>query len=136
MIISCMFKKKESMIIDVGSAMQFVFTAEQGLLKAVIDHLRKIPLKEQRGPQERLHLKSLRSSVDAEGSYQDFTFFQSFLSPIQKWVDKKLNDYHTHFSEVCFLTSWLSCATLYAWALILRKIYYYLKVNPFVVTNV
>ncbi|XP_062198694.1 protein unc-13 homolog [Phragmites australis] len=78
---------------------QFVFTGEQGLLKVVIDHLRKIPLKEQRGPQERLHLKSLRSSVDAEGSYQDFTFFQSFLSPIQKWVDKKLNDYHLHFSE-------------------------------------
>ncbi|KAK3132926.1 hypothetical protein QOZ80_6AG0529650 [Eleusine coracana subsp. coracana] len=78
---------------------QFVCTGEQGLLKVVIDHLRKIPLKEQRGPQERLHLKSLRSSVDAEGSYQDFTFFQSFLSPIQKWVDKKLNDYHLHFSE-------------------------------------
>ncbi|WVZ65586.1 hypothetical protein U9M48_014922 [Paspalum notatum var. saurae] len=78
---------------------QFVITGEQGLLKVVIDHLRKIPLKEQRGPQERLHLKSLRSSVDAEGSYQDFTFFQSFLSPIQKWVDKKLNDYHVHFSE-------------------------------------
>ncbi|CAN6211562.1 unnamed protein product [Urochloa humidicola] len=78
---------------------QFVLTGEQGLLKVVIDHLRKIPLREQRGPQERLHLKSLRSSVDAEGSYQDFTFFQSFLSPIQKWVDKKLNDYHQHFSE-------------------------------------
>ncbi|OEL22041.1 hypothetical protein BAE44_0016941, partial [Dichanthelium oligosanthes] len=78
---------------------QFVFTGEQGLLKVVIDHLRKIPLKEQRGPQERLHLKGLRSSVDAEGSYQDFTFFQSFLAPIQKWVDKKLNDYHLHFSE-------------------------------------
>ncbi|AQK85045.1 hypothetical protein ZEAMMB73_Zm00001d037867 [Zea mays] len=78
---------------------QFVLTGEQGLLKVVIDNLRKIPLKEQRGPQERLHLKSLRSSVDAEGSYQDFTFFQSFLSPIQKWTDKKLNDYHLHFSE-------------------------------------
>ncbi|XP_039795958.1 protein unc-13 homolog isoform X2 [Panicum virgatum] len=78
---------------------QFVFTGEQGLLKVVIDHLRKIPLKEQRGPQQRLHLKSLRSSVDAEGGYQDFTFFQSFLSPVQKWVDKKLNDYHQHFSE-------------------------------------
>uniref|UniRef100_A0A0E0NZN0 MHD1 domain-containing protein n=1 Tax=Oryza rufipogon TaxID=4529 RepID=A0A0E0NZN0_ORYRU len=73
--------------------------SEQGLLKVVIEHLRKIPLKEQRGPQERLHLKSLRSSVDAEDSFQDFTFFQSFLSPVQKWVDKKLNDYHLHFSE-------------------------------------
>ncbi|VAH01237.1 unnamed protein product [Triticum turgidum subsp. durum] len=78
---------------------QFVFTGEQGLLKVVIEHLRKIPLKEQRGPQERLHLISLRSSVDADDSCQDFTFFQSFLSPVQKWVDKKLNDYHLHFSE-------------------------------------
>jgi hypothetical protein len=94
-----------SMMVNVGSAIQFVCTAEQGLLKVVIDHLRKIPLKEQRGPQERLHLKSLRSSIDAEGSYQDFTFFRSFLSPIQKWVNQKLNDYHLHFIEVCFLTS-------------------------------
>jgi hypothetical protein len=101
------------MITDIGSATQFVLTGEQGLLKVVIDHLRKIPLKEQRGPQERLHLKSLRSSVDAEGSYQDFTFFQSFLSPIQKWTDKKLNDYHLHFSEVCFPTSWFGlCYTV------------------------
>jgi hypothetical protein len=96
------------MIIDVGSATQFVFTGEQGLLKVVIEHLRKIPLKEQRGPQERLHLKSLRSSVDADDSCQDFTFFQSFLSPVQKWVDKKLNDYHVHFSEVCFFLSWFA----------------------------
>ncbi|VAH01238.1 unnamed protein product [Triticum turgidum subsp. durum] len=81
---------------------QFVFTGEQGLLKVVIEHLRKIPLKEQRGPQERLHLISLRSSVDADDSCQDFTFFQSFLSPVQKWVDKKLNDYHLHFSEMLF----------------------------------
>jgi hypothetical protein len=133
-----MFKGKKSMIIDVGSTTQFVLTGEQGLLKVVIDHLRKIPLKEQRGPQERLHLKSLRSSVDAEGSYQDFTFFQSFLSPVQKWVDKKLNDYHLHFSEVCFPTSWfglvLHCMH--------RQLFYgkytlcYLEANPFVSTNV
>jgi hypothetical protein len=96
------------MVFNGCSAIQFVFTGEQGLLKVVIEHLRKIPLKEQRGPQERLHLKSLRSSVDAEDSFQDFTFFQSFLSPVQKWVDKKLNDYHLHFSEVCFANSWFA----------------------------
>lgn len=74
---------------------QFVITGAQEILQFVIQHLRKIPLKEQRGPQERLHLKSLRCSVESE----DFIFFQSFLSPIQKWVDKKLGDYHLHFSE-------------------------------------
>ncbi|XP_008791229.2 protein unc-13 homolog [Phoenix dactylifera] len=74
---------------------QFVITGEQEILQFVIEQLRKIPLKEQRGPQERLHLKSLSCSVEGE----DFTFFRSFLSPIQKWVDKKLEDYHLHFSE-------------------------------------
>lgn len=83
--------------------MQFVITGEQSLLPLVIEHLRKVPLKEQRGPQERLHLKALKCSVEGEeGRYQDYMFFQSFLSPVQKWVDKMLNDYHLHFSEVSF----------------------------------
>ncbi|KAJ4776201.1 plant/protein (DUF810) [Rhynchospora pubera] len=80
---------------------QFVITGEQSLLPLVIEHLRKVPLKEQRGPQERLHLKSLKCSVEGEGGrYHDYTFFQSFLSPVQRWVDKMLNDYHLHFSEM------------------------------------
>ncbi|KAJ3681258.1 hypothetical protein LUZ60_015747 [Juncus effusus] len=80
---------------------QFVVTGEQSLLPLVISHLRKIPLKEQRGPQERLHLKSLKCSVEGEeGRFQDFSFFQSFLEPVQSYVDKMLNDYHTHFAEV------------------------------------
>ncbi|XP_078152994.1 plant/protein (DUF810) isoform X1 [Carex rostrata] len=80
---------------------QFVITGEQSLLPLVIEHLRKVPLKEQRGPQERLHLKALKCSVEGEeGRYQDYMFFQSFLSPVQKWVDKMLNDYHLHFSEM------------------------------------
>ncbi|KAJ1692321.1 hypothetical protein LUZ63_009019 [Rhynchospora breviuscula] len=80
---------------------QFVITGEQSLLPLVIEHLRKVPLKEQRGPQERLHLKSLKCSVEGEeGRYHDYTFFQSFLSPVQRWVDKMLNDYHLHFSEM------------------------------------
>lgn len=77
---------------------QFVITGEQKMLQHATSQLRKIPLKEQRGPQERLHLKSLRSSVGEEGS-RDLTFMQSFLLPIQKWADKKLGDYHLNFSE-------------------------------------
>ncbi|GFP93431.1 hypothetical protein PHJA_001487500 [Phtheirospermum japonicum] len=38
---------------------QFVMTGEQDVLQHAIDQLKRIPLKEQRGPQERLHLKSL-----------------------------------------------------------------------------
>ncbi|XP_042446950.1 protein unc-13 homolog [Zingiber officinale] len=78
---------------------QFALTGEQKLLQLVIQHLRKIPLKEQRGPQERLHLKSLCCSIESENGWGDLTFFNSFLLPIKKWVDKKLSDYHLQFSE-------------------------------------
>ncbi|KAF9688798.1 hypothetical protein SADUNF_Sadunf01G0025600 [Salix dunnii] len=74
---------------------QYVITQEQGLLKHAIVQLKKIPLKEQRGPQERLHLKSLLSRVEGE----ELPFFQSFLSPVQKWADKQLGDYHLNFAE-------------------------------------
>ncbi|OVA19124.1 Protein of unknown function DUF810 [Macleaya cordata] len=78
---------------------QFVITGESEILKHAIGQLKKIPLKEQRGPQERLHLKSLRSKLETEEGFQDLTFLQSLLSPIQRWVDKQLGDYHLHFAE-------------------------------------
>ncbi|KAA8519264.1 hypothetical protein F0562_013520 [Nyssa sinensis] len=78
---------------------QFVLTSEQDMLHHAIDQLRKIPLKEQRGPQERLHLKSLHSRAESEEGLQELTFLQSFLSPIQKWADRQLEDYHLHFTE-------------------------------------
>lgn len=74
---------------------QYIITQEKGLLKHAIEQLKKIPLKEQRGPQERLHLKSLLSKVEGE----ELPFFQSFLSPVQKWTDKQLGDYHLNFAE-------------------------------------
>ncbi|CAN1148845.1 Protein unc-13 homolog [Linum perenne] len=74
---------------------QFVITREMGVLHHAIEQLNRIPLREQRGPQERLHLKSLSSRVDGE----ELSFLQSFLSPIQKWADNRLGDYHLHFSE-------------------------------------
>ncbi|KAB2031354.1 hypothetical protein ES319_D05G299600v1 [Gossypium barbadense] len=78
---------------------QYVITSEQGILRHAIDQLKKIPLKEQRGPQERLHLKSLHVRVDGEEGSRDVSFLQSFLSPIQKWADKQLGDYHLIFAE-------------------------------------
>ncbi|CAA6669484.1 unnamed protein product [Spirodela intermedia] len=78
---------------------QFVITGEQRMLQVAIQQLRRIPAKEQRGPQERLHLKSLRSKIKTDEGTRDFTFLQSFLLPIQKWTDKKLGDYHLHFPE-------------------------------------
>lgn len=80
--------------------MQFVITGEQEMLQHAIGQLRKIPLKEQRGPLERLLLKGLQCSLDGEEGSQDVTFMQSFLLPIQKWADKKLGDYHLHFAQV------------------------------------
>ncbi|GLT88622.1 hypothetical protein SLE2022_066390 [Rubroshorea leprosula] len=78
---------------------QYVITSEQGMLRHAIEQLKKIPLKEQRGPQERLHLKSLHTRVDGEEGSRDVSFLHSFLSPIQKWADKQLGDYHMHFAE-------------------------------------
>lgn len=82
---------------------QFVITNEQGILQHAIEQLKRIPLKEQRGPQERLHLKSMLSKVEKPEGVREFTFLQSFLSPIKKWVDKQLGDYHLHFSEASTL---------------------------------
>lgn len=70
------------------------------MLQHAIEQLKKIPLKEQRGPQERLHLKSLHMELEEEGSSRDFSFLQSFILPIQSWADRLLGDYHLHFSEV------------------------------------
>ncbi|XP_038891921.1 protein unc-13 homolog isoform X2 [Benincasa hispida] len=78
---------------------QFVITSEQGMLQHAIEQLKKIPLKEQRGPQERLHLKSLHSELEEEGSSRDFSFLKSFIVPVQSWADRLLGDYHLHFSE-------------------------------------
>ncbi|KAK7256956.1 hypothetical protein RIF29_30579 [Crotalaria pallida] len=75
---------------------QYVITSEQGILLHAIEQLKKIPLMEQRGQQERSHLKSLRSSVEGE---RDMSFLQSFLTPIQRFADKQLGDYHLQFNE-------------------------------------
>ncbi|XP_019413254.1 PREDICTED: uncharacterized protein LOC109325381 isoform X1 [Lupinus angustifolius] len=75
---------------------QYAITSEQGILLHAIEQLKKIPLMEQRGQQESLHLKSLRSKVEGE---QDMSFLQSFLTPIKRWTDRQLGDYHLHFSE-------------------------------------
>lgn len=75
-----------------------------------LEQLNKIPLMEQRGQQERLHLKSLRSKVEGE---RDMSFLQAFLTPIQRWADKQLGDYHLHFSEVCYFSDCCrDCAVL------------------------
>ncbi|CAN4108506.1 unnamed protein product [Withania somnifera] len=78
---------------------QFVITGEQRILQYVIEQLKKIALKEQRGPQERMHLKSLHSRVEIEKGFQELTFLESFLLPISKWADKQLGDYHLNYAE-------------------------------------
>ncbi|KAI7738935.1 hypothetical protein M8C21_031821, partial [Ambrosia artemisiifolia] len=78
---------------------QFVMTREHGLLRLAIEQLNKVPMKEERGPQERMHLKGLYCKVENEEGSRELTFLQSFLMPIQKWADRQLADYHLHFSE-------------------------------------
>ncbi|KVH87712.1 Mammalian uncoordinated homology 13, domain 2 [Cynara cardunculus var. scolymus] len=88
-----------SIAIILAVVLQFVMTREHALLRHAIEQLNKVPLKEERGPQERMHLKSLFCKVENEEGSQELTFLQSFLLPIQKWADKQLADYHLHFSE-------------------------------------
>ncbi|GMH05086.1 hypothetical protein Nepgr_006926 [Nepenthes gracilis] len=78
---------------------QFVITSERGMLQHAIEQLKRIPLKEQRGPQERLLLKSLQSKLEGQGGSQNLSFLQAFLMPIHKWADKQLKDYHLHLVE-------------------------------------
>lgn len=85
---------------SLGLLLQFAITGEQGILRHVIEQLNKIPLKEQRGPQERLHLKSLQCRVEIDQKFLELSFLQSFLLPIQRWADKQLGDYHLYFPEV------------------------------------
>lgn len=77
----------------------FVMTREHALLWSAIDQLHKVPLKEERGPQKRMHLKSLFCKYESEEGSQVLTFLQSFITPIQKWADKQLSDYHLNFPE-------------------------------------
>ncbi|XP_021888352.1 uncharacterized protein LOC110807520 isoform X1 [Carica papaya] len=78
---------------------QYVITSERRIIRHTIEQLNKIPLREERGPQERLHLKSLYAKIEGEEGCRELSFLQSFLSPIQKWADKQLGDYHLYFSE-------------------------------------
>lgn len=75
-------------------------TREHALLRHAIEQLHKVPLKEERGPQERMHLKTLFCKYESEEGSQELSFIQSFIIPIQKWADKQLTDYHLHFPEV------------------------------------
>ncbi|PQQ10446.1 uncharacterized protein Pyn_23275 [Prunus yedoensis var. nudiflora] len=100
---------------------QHVITSEQGVLKHAIEQLKKIPLKEQRGPQERLHLKSLHCRVEGDQGHQDLSFLQSFLLPIQKWADKQLGDYHLHFSEVPVMMENVVAVAMIAQRLLLEE---------------
>ena len=67
-------------------------------MQHAIEQLKKIPLKEQRGAQERMQLKNLLTKV--EGESREVSFLQAFLLPIKKWADKHLGDYHLRFAEV------------------------------------
>lgn len=55
-------------------------------------------------------------------STQQFLYFLRSLHPYTRWVDKMLNDYHLHFSEVEILPKELYVLLLF---LLLLRIYDY-----------
>ncbi|KAL4203380.1 hypothetical protein AMTRI_Chr01g103720 [Amborella trichopoda] len=78
---------------------QFVITGEPNMLQLAAEQMKRISLREQRGSQERMYLRNLRCSVECEEGSRELTFMQSVLLPIQKWINKRLEDYHVHFAE-------------------------------------
>ncbi|CAH2073776.1 unnamed protein product [Thlaspi arvense] len=96
---------------------QHVITSERGLLRHAIQQLKKIPLKEQRGPQERIHLKTLQCRVENE----EISFLESFLSPIRSWADKQLGDYHLHFAEGSLVMEDTVTVAMITWRLLLEE---------------
>ncbi|KAG6408528.1 hypothetical protein SASPL_131541 [Salvia splendens] len=126
-----LFRQIVSMAMEKLETLMFVITGEEDVLQHSINQLKRIPLKDQRGPQERLHLRSLTCRVQTEKGFEDLTFLQSFLIPIQKWADMRLTDYHLHFPEenakareFIILLLYTSIATLLQLSL-LRCIYYF-----------
>lgn len=110
---------------------QYVITTNHGVLQHAIEQLKKIPLKEQRGAQERTQLKSLLTKVEGELGSQEVSFLQSFLLPIQKWADKHLRDYHLHFAEVTTILALqpLYIYTLYAYHIFTNKLSQFMPVD-------
>ncbi|XP_024542200.1 uncharacterized protein LOC9647607 [Selaginella moellendorffii] len=78
---------------------QFVITDEVSLLQHAAQQMKRIASDSQRSAQERAYMKSLRSTIVLNGTSQDLSFVQSIVEPIKTWVEKRLNDYHLHFSE-------------------------------------
>lgn len=78
---------------------QFSLTGEESLLYNATQQMKRIAPNGQRSAQERVYMKSLRSITKSDGSSTELTYVQSLLIPIKLWVDKRLEDYHLHFSE-------------------------------------
>lgn len=78
---------------------QFSLTGEESLLYIATQQMKRIASNGQRSAQERVYMQSLRSTTKNDGSCTELTYVQSLLIPIKLWVDKRLEDYHLHFSE-------------------------------------
>ncbi|KAI5083096.1 hypothetical protein GOP47_0002839 [Adiantum capillus-veneris] len=79
---------------------QFVLTGEEGLLQHASLQMKRIAADGQRSPQERFYMKTLRSCREGPDGTEDLTFVESVLGPIKQWVDKRMEDYHMHFTDV------------------------------------
>lgn len=91
---------------------QFVLTGEEGLLEHTTLQMKRVATDGQRAAQERFYMKSLRSVIEGTNGPQELTFMQSVLSPIKKWVDKRLEDYHLHFSDASRMEGLTSLAMM------------------------
>ncbi|KAJ7533708.1 hypothetical protein O6H91_13G060800 [Diphasiastrum complanatum] len=61
--------------------------------------MKRIASDGQRSTTEKAYMKALRSVVEGSNGPQEFSFVQSVLIPIKLWTDRRLDDYHLHFTE-------------------------------------
>ncbi|GLJ55952.1 hypothetical protein SUGI_1201130 [Cryptomeria japonica] len=78
---------------------QFVMTGESSLLQHAILQMKKISSHGQRSAQECTYMQSLCCSVENDDAHREQTFVESLLSPIKKWCDKRLRDFHLMSSK-------------------------------------
>lgn len=77
-----------------------MLTGEGGLLQHAIQQMKRIASDAQRSAMERAYMQCLRATVEVSDGPKVYSFVQSVLTPIKLWADRRLDDYHSHFSDV------------------------------------
>ncbi|KAH7278739.1 hypothetical protein KP509_38G054500 [Ceratopteris richardii] len=91
---------------------QFVLTGEEDLLRHALFHIKRFSANSQQSPQERSYMKTLRSCKEGADGSRELTFVESVVLPIKQWVDKRMEDYTTSFTNASKMDPLLTLAVV------------------------